>query len=640
MSFTRTQAPAPPARTPAAAPARRPIQPLAILGLAAIVLAIFALQLRHFWPFITDDAFISLRYSQRLLQGHGLTWNDMRPVEGYTNLLWVLACAALGALGIPLPAAAQGLGIACTLIGMAAVAAQVFRDYPAKIRFFSAALACAALALSGPIDVWALGGLEQPMLAALLAWAVYLGVRWVATSRPASRDTFGIGLLLAFACLTRADASLFAGAFFLGAVFADGLRIPTVVSRVRVLLLPFLFSLAQLFFRHFYYHEWLPNTAYVKVAFTLHRLRTGLKYDLIGVETDAAFLLLLLIGAAALWIAGKQRQVKFLLTILAVWLLYIVVIGGDIFPSVRHFIPVLVLGAFLVAGCGYLTLAAPFRFSRPRVAAFLVLLALVLVSDRFCHPETWEAQGKSIGLFLKQAFGRQHALLSSDAAGVVPFYSELPAIDPLGLNDYHIARHKSVERGRGWVGHELADGKYVLDHKPDLVIFSDFQSEPFLPADEEMLHDPRFAADYQPVRFDTNPPDAIRTIIYVRRLDGRIGIHQSVNQIEIPAYLADMNPANSVRLVNGQAQLVIPPHGSANFSAIPVVPGDWRIAPQGAGAPSIAVSDIPGAAPACSACLHVPRPETVSFSLRNNSDSPATLSEVDLSPTIPQQNRR
>ncbi len=602
-----------------------------MLALAAILGVFFFLQLRHFAPFITDDSFISLRYSHRLLEGKGLTWNDMRPVEGYTNLLWVLACAGLGALGMQLPFAAQLLGVVSIIAVLVAVVAQAFRDYPAKIRFLAALAGAGALVLSGPIDVWAQGGLEQPLLAALVAWAAYFGMRWVTTSRPSRRDTVAMGVLLGFACLTRADAALFTAAFFLGGVLADGVRVPSVFSRAGLLPIPILFSLGQLFFRRAYYHEWLPNTAYVKVAFTLHRLRTGLKYDLVGVETNLAFFLLAAIGAVALSIAGKQRQVKLLVTVTVVWLVYIVVVGGDIFPSVRHFVPALAIAAFLISGCGLLTLSAPFRFSRPRVTALLVLLALVAASDHFCQPETWEAQGKSIGLFLKHAFGAQHPLLVSDAAGVVPFYSELPALDPLGLNDYHIARHKSADRGRGWLGHELADGKYVLDHKPDLLLFSNFQSEIFFPSDQEIAHDPRFAAYYQPVRFDTDPPDAIRTIFYVRRIDGPLGIQTSPQETIVPAYLATMNAANAVKLVDGKAQLILPPHGSAVFARIPLRPGTWKADPQGTGSSAVAVRDLaPASHGACATCLQLAGPGEAQFTAVNTSDQPATIAAIAL----------
>ena len=44
--------------------------------------------------FFLDDAFISFRYAANLVQGHGLVWNPGElPVEGFTNLLWVLIMA-------------------------------------------------------------------------------------------------------------------------------------------------------------------------------------------------------------------------------------------------------------------------------------------------------------------------------------------------------------------------------------------------------------------------------------------------------------------------------------------------------------------------------------------------------------------
>jgi hypothetical protein len=70
----------------------------------------------YFYPFMADDAFISLRYAERLLEGEGLTWNDGACVEGYSNLLWVLLDAGLRALGMALPSAVRLLGIGSALL--------------------------------------------------------------------------------------------------------------------------------------------------------------------------------------------------------------------------------------------------------------------------------------------------------------------------------------------------------------------------------------------------------------------------------------------------------------------------------------------------------------------------------------------
>jgi arabinofuranosyltransferase len=382
MSTTPRQAP--PLFSPAPAPRGRNLTALSVVALAAICAIALALQIYHFKPFIIDAGHISLRYSQRLLDGHGLTGNDMRPaVEGYSSLLWVLMCAGLGALGMKLETAAHLLGIVTTVAGIAAVAAQVYRDFPAKVRFISALIGCLALSLSAPVAVWSLGWLEQPLLAALLAWAAYFGVRWVATAKGKARDADVMGLLLGLAVLSRADAVLFTALFYAGAVLADGVRMRTLIARSRLLLIPILFFLGQEIFRHAYYGAWLPNSAHVKVAFPWHRLGAGLRYDLYGFRSEFVFFALALVGCAALWIAGKRRQVILLATVSVGWLIYVVAIGGDIFASYRHFVPAMALMGFLVAGCGLLTLGAPFRFSRLRVAIFLLLTLLVLTSDFF-----------------------------------------------------------------------------------------------------------------------------------------------------------------------------------------------------------------------------------------------------------------
>lgn len=628
MSTTPRQAP--PLFSPAPAPRGRNLTALSLLALAAICSIALALQIYHFWPYMTDDAYISLRYSQRLIEGHGLTWNDLRPaVEGYTNLLWVLICAGLGALGMNLEAAAHLLGIVTTVAGIVAVAAQVYRDYPAKLRFLSALIACLALSLSAPVAVWSLGGLEQPLLAALLAWAAYFGTRWVSTAKGRPRDADVMGLLLGLAVLARADAALFAALFYAGAVLADGVRPRSLVARARLLPIPILFFVGQEVFRHAYYGAWVPNTAYVKVAFTLHRLYTGLRYDVYGVRSEFVFLALALIGCVALWIAGKRKQVIFLGTVSVGWLLYILVIGGDIFPSDRHFVPVMALMAFLIAGCGLLTLGAPFRFSRVRVALFLLLTLLVLTSDLFSPLETWERGGKEIGVFLHTAFGEQRPLLVSDAAGVVPYFAHMNVIDPLGLNDYHIARHPMADRGKGFVGHELGDGSYVLDHKPDLLLLSNYESEALFAADAQLLADPRFATYYQLIQFDAGPPNPIRAGIYIRRIDGRLGIQSSGDRETVPAYLATMQNANSVRLIDGQAQLVIAPHGSAQFSAIPLESGSWRSTLVGAGAAQLTVHSSPADA-TCATCVQAAAHNLAELTVENTSDRPAILASIRL----------
>jgi hypothetical protein len=232
-------------------------------------------------------------------------------------------------------------------------------------------------------------------------------------------------------------------------------------------------------------------------------------------------------------------------------------------------------------------------------------------------------------LFLHTAFGAKDPLLVSDAAGVVPFFAHMEVIDPLGLNDYHIARHPIADRGEGWVGHELGDGTYVLDHKPDLVLLSDYYGTVLFPADLQLVNDPRFAAHYQIIHIDAGPPDAIRAGLYIRRMDGRLGIQSSGDQETVPAYLATTNDANPVRLVDGAARLVIAPHGSAQFSAIPLGPGSWTATLDGAGAAQLTVHAEPANA-ACASCVQPNADGSAALTVENSSDQTATLDSIQL----------
>jgi arabinofuranosyltransferase len=596
---------------------------------------LFYLQIRHFPAFYSDDGFISLRYSARLLQGKGLTWNDFKPVEGYSNLLWVLACACLGALGLPLDFASVILGIACAAIGIVAVAAQARRDYSEETRWLAALFGCGALVLNGPVALWAQSALEPAMLAAFLGWATYFGLSWVATDAPSVKDTVILGVLLGFVSLTRADGALFVALFFAGGLIADGIFSRGSLRRIYMLFIPAIFLGAQVAFRRLYYGEWIPNTAYVKVAFTLQRVLSGIRYDVAGIAIEAAFFALTCIGFVALWRDGRRRQVRFLIVVSLGWLAYVAFIGGDIFQYKRHFIPLLAVLSFAISGCS-LILVRGSRLLRLQTAGLCILLGLVLTTDLFFNPKSELAdEAKSVALFLKQAFENRQPLVSADPAGSVPFYTNFPAIDPLGLNDYHIARHKTRAFGHGQLGHELADGGYVLDQRPDLIILCNYWASSCWESDREITQDPRFPRFYQLVRFKTSTPLEIEAAIYVRRTDSKIGIQQTADKVIIPGYLAVAHDPNAVRLADGRAQLILPPGGSAEFEGIPVPSGSWSFQVRSKDATSVGVSDLHSSDPGVigagfAADKRVPLSGMIGFKLENRGASPAVVDSVSL----------
>ncbi len=590
-------------------PADQPERLRLTILVATIAVAVLCIHAASHLPFISDDASITLRYAQRLLEGHGLTWTDGPRVEGYTNLLWLLACAALGALGVDLDLAARVLGVVCMSAALVAVVwARPPRSLPEVVPPLAGAL---ALALTGAFAVWAIGGLEQPLLAALLAWAFVLLFPVMDRQFVAPRRNLAAGFLLGLLCLTRADAAVLCLGIGLGLLTTLGFGRRAWRAVILLAVFPLLLTAGQTVFRLLYYGDFVPNSAHVKVAFSFHRLSDGLNYVTDGALAYAA---LIVPALAAIVPAFRHRALRprILLpaAVLLTWLAYLAVIGGDIFPARRQWVPALVaLGLLLIEFLWYVQRHWP--RGRANAAGAAVLCVAVLVwqqsaareyPTQLAREERWEWDGKLVGEFLKEAFSDRQPLLAVDGAGAVPYYSELPAIDMLGINDHHIARHAPPDFGKGWVGHELGDGRYVLDRKPDVILFErpPGQPEPVFRSGMQMWADPAFQRDYRLLLFelpilrlgespfasgqDRSAGEPVLALLWLRAYDGRIGIQQTDRRLEIPGYLL-ATPPWAAAAFDDQRQLVthIRPDGAGVLPRLPLGAGRWHISADGQG---------------------------------------------------------
>jgi hypothetical protein len=532
-------------------------------ALAALpALALFALQAGWPWPFFSDDSFISLRYAARLLDGDGLTWTDGEVVEGYSNLLWVLLTAGLGALGVELVAAARLLGALCTVAALWALAAAL---RPRDLRgALTAAVAPLLVAATQPVMIWSLAGLEGPLMLALLAWGfgglLRRHVEGDARGSQRSRELMRAGLPFALACWTRPDGPLWALAAGVGlAAHALGRGPRAAVARAFWFGLPAMVAVAaQLAFRVSYYGDVVPNTAHVKAELDASSLGPGAAF-----VRDALAAMPALSAAAALGLVGAllaRRTRGFACTLLLpalCWLTYLCVIGGDHFPGLR-----LMHGALaplaLLATLGLLAVpAAPLRAAAAVTVG--VLGALIDLSTARGDPrsaaargETWEWHGRVLGEALGRAFGARQPRVAVDAAGALPYYSQLPALDMLGLCDRKIATTPFA----GWLattspgtpkppGHLRGNGDYVMQQRPDLMLFS---NPPGLPLPVfvsacEFEDDPRFLQSYRLVLLDLGAPEILPGVqephlaaLWVR-VDGRAGLRREGPRRVVPAYL-------------------------------------------------------------------------------------------------------
>ena len=132
-----------------------------LTGLSVGVLLLLCWRLRGF---VTDDAWISVRYAENLAVGD-LGWNPGGPpAEGYSNPLLVLVEAAAHAAGGSALAAARVLGV---LAGVGCVVLLFVRGRTV-VGPGAAAVGAFLTAVSAPFALWAVGGLETLPVALLL----------------------------------------------------------------------------------------------------------------------------------------------------------------------------------------------------------------------------------------------------------------------------------------------------------------------------------------------------------------------------------------------------------------------------------------------------------------------------------------
>lgn len=524
--------------------------------LFALVLPVLVL-LAHAWshmPFIMDDSLISIRYADRFLQGKGLTWNDGIPVEGYSNLLWVLLTALLGYFGVDLVDSVRILGFTCHSLVLAANYT-LWRHRLDKTTLFWLIPAQLIFALSLSIGIWTVGGLEGPLIAACLAWALVLVVRALENTEGSGGPLIeAASLCLAMMVITRPDGPVFSVGIALGLLLTRGINRSSILTCCRLAVFPLLFLAGQLLFRQHYYGDWVPNTYYAKVTPSILHILWGATYLFLGLLWLFPVIFMTAKSLRLEEVKEKFRlQRSLFLTVFLCWSAYLISIGGDLFVGFRHIIPlvVLVAMAFPLSRFAVMQNEKYTRndFRRLKVLA-VAFVALQLVGPEALRSRThrWEGNTKVLGLTLKKGFAERRPLLAVDAAGALPYYTEFESIDMLGLNDHHIARNPPDDIGWAPVGHGLGDGHYVLGRKPDLVSFClpGIFKKACLHGGKEMEETAEFKDKYVQVRFKGIEPyewegwsdnGEYEGLLWVRKDSPATGMRSDGQTVTIPAYL-------------------------------------------------------------------------------------------------------
>jgi arabinofuranosyltransferase len=372
------------------------------LLLALGVVAPCALQ-----AWVSDDAFITLRVVDNVVEGRGAVWNTGQRVQVYTHPAWfVLEVAVIGVT--------REYFLTPMLLGLTLTFAFVLGlAWHAREAPWRAVFVAALLAGSPSFTDFATSGLENPLTHLWLLLAAL----------EATRSDVRLGRLALFAGLlqlTRPDGVL----LMVPLVALHALRTMSAEGAVitaKRLLLAGLPVLAWYAFALVYYGTPVANTALAKLGAQLparHTWPVGLHYLQLLVTRDPAAVVLILAGTWAAIARFRRRRTHPGGGSAAAWLVgitlhttYVVSIGGD-FMLGRFWTPWVALSAILVV-----TAPTPWPLTarRARVTRALATLGVLgahvgvfLLHAHPCRPEptTQELLDFSYGVYDERAFYR------------------------------------------------------------------------------------------------------------------------------------------------------------------------------------------------------------------------------------------
>jgi len=434
----------------------------------------------HELDFTQDDAYISYRYVENFLNGHGLVYNLGERVEGFTNFGWVVYLLFWGALGADYLAVSKITGLvmgAAILLMTLLIARRLFdrKNWPFVW------LAVFLVAANQSLAYWSPAGLETAAfaLAAVASLYLYLCRSYVLT------------LALIMGVLIRPEGVLVV--FIILVIEAVHVRGWPVFS-LRCAALAFIFCLPLAGFKLAYYHSLFPNPFYAKTGFTVEQLSDGLEYAALFLGHYGFYGFGLVVPLVFWRKATRELRAIWIFTIL--YGIYIVVVGGDVLKVHRFFVPLLGTSAALVAGSIWLIVR---RLSTRNRLLVTFVVAVPLLYFTVTLPRDHVLQYNN----LERRFADKMSFMADNlaASDSTAFSVALPTIgifgyklcghriiDMVGLTDSTIARHSEapIEGMASTWKERKHNTAYLLGQEPDYILFSTGK-KPSAPAEKALL---------------------------------------------------------------------------------------------------------------------------------------------------------
>jgi len=479
------------------------------LGLAAILAVPFLLSVLSAFDFIKDDAYISFRYAQNVVNGNGLVFNAGDNLEGITNFLWTLLLVPFEALGWDLFQVSEVLGIVMSL-GFIYYMTRITIRFEGGDKHLAWLWGGLWIATSSSLGLWSTSGLEQPL--AMLLPVASVWILWRSwrdpVPAPANRwDPVKSGVLMGLGCMTRPELHLIA--FLVG--------LPLVVrffyiaikhhrlDRAAIWWFVGLFGVVIPFhlFRLAYYGSLVPNTFYVKTSDSTLVIEAGLKK--LSEMLDFNKLGYLVLLAPFAFVTRRRLTEKLvMLAISLTFMAYIVKVGTDEMRWHRLYLPALPF-LVLLAGIGLMNLARMLvkvaggaTWARVAVysAGWVVVIAAAANSFSFTYSSMGGFNGRGdlsgnyhpdMGKFITR-HERPGALAAFQDMGSTPYHApDINFLDFIGLVDGTVAHARydyglhaflTTEAQRNKSKYDADMREYFYERNPEWAILTTYVPGP------------------------------------------------------------------------------------------------------------------------------------------------------------------
>lgn len=451
----------------------RKFKKIIFLLLLIMGLSIFLFQALYYFGFFVDDSFISIRYAQSLAEGYGLNFNrdGSKPIEGYSNFLWVILEVPAFILGIEPIMYVKVLGLLLGLLGLILIymlGSKLSGDNRVGL------VSLWMMASVPMFALWSVGGLET-MLFMVLGLLVVL--MWIS-----EKSGLLLGLSMLAVGLARNEGIIYFMLWLIMILIKDKGKLKRQ-DLICCLVTISGFIIYEVW-RIIYFGDFLPNSFYMKVKFSWD--------EMVGKVLSKGpfyyYLSPLFLLAVYNFIGEKKKRIYFyLMTLTLILGLSGLLTFREWMPGFRYCLPMIPFLIILaVTAIVNIYDKSKVRYLLATVISFVIFSHLLLgnifiYEARVSYKDTFNGYYETVDFLNKNA--TEDSTVALDEMGFIPFYSKIKKF--YDINYVGLIRDKNIDS---------SNYHYILDFRADYLILI-YDDEP---PDGKILSSLRQPLQYDP----------------------------------------------------------------------------------------------------------------------------------------------